>query len=236
MLAGAAPALLSLFIVFFVPESRRWKAAVEKVETHPVREVFSRAMIGRTLLGISLAAVALIGTWGSVQWIPTWVNKMVGATDPHAASTSLLIAAIGAMIGCFAGGLLARQIGRRWTYFVLCLVSWIITTALFRGFDHYSWAFAVMFGFVGLFSAAFYGWMPLYLPELFPTRMRATGQGVCYNFGRIFAAAGVLYQGNLVTAYNGSYPRAGTMVVLIYFVGMLVIWLGPETKGKPLPD
>ncbi|MGZ4961594.1 MAG: MFS transporter [Limisphaerales bacterium] len=236
MLAGAAPALLSLFIVFFVPESRRWKAAVENVKTHPVREVFSRAMIGGTLLGIALAAVALIGTWGSVQWIPTWVNKMVGQQNPHAASTSLLLAAIGAMIGCFAGGLLARQFGRRWTYFALCLVSWIITTTLFRGFDHYSPLFALMFGFVGLFTAAFYGWMPLYLPELFPTRMRATGQGVCYNFGRIFAAAGVLFQGKLVAAYDGSYARAGTMVVLIYFVGMVVIWFGPETKGKPLPD
>lgn len=236
MLAGAAPSLLSLFVVMFVPESRRWQAAVEKVEAHPVREVFSRQMIGRTLLGIAIAGVALIGTWGSVQWIPTWVHKMADATDPHAAATSLWFAAIGAMIGCFAGGLLARQFGRRWTYFALCLVSWIATTTLFRGFDHYNWMFAVMFGFVGLFTAAFYGWMPLYLPELFPTRMRATGQGVCYNFGRIFAAAGVLYQGKLVAAYDGSYPKAGATVVLIYFLGMLVIWFGPETKGKPLPD
>jgi MFS transporter, SHS family, sialic acid transporter len=236
MLAGAAPSLLTLFIIAFVPESRRWKAAVEKTNTHPVREVFSRAMIGRTLLGMIIAAVALIGTWGSVQWIPTWVNKMVGKSDPHAAATALLLASIGAMIGCFAGGLLARQIGRRWTYFLLCFVSWISTTILFRGFDHYNAAFAIIFGFVGLFTAAFYGWMPLYLPELFPTRMRATGQGVSYNFGRLFAAAGVLFQGELVKAYDGSYPRAGTMVVLIYFVGMIVIWFGPETKGKPLPD
>jgi SHS family sialic acid transporter-like MFS transporter len=236
MLAGAAPSLLSLFVVFFVPESRRWKAAVEKVEVHPVREVFSRQMIGRTLLGIAIAAVALIGTWGSVQWIPTWVHKMADATDPHAAATSLWFASIGAMIGCFAGGLLARAIGRRRTYFGLCLLSWMITTSLFWFFKSYSGLFAVMFGFVGLFTAAFYGWMPLYLPELFPTRMRATGQGVCYNFGRIFAAAGVLLQGKLVAAYDGSYPKAGATVVLVYFVGMVVIWFGPETKGKPLPD
>src|SRR5436190_7401052 len=187
MLAGAAPSLLSLFIVLWVPESRRWKAAVEKSETHPVREVFSRPTIGRTLLGIAIAAVALIGTWASVQWVPTWVNKMVGKENPHAASVSLLVAAIGAMIGCFAGSLFAKQFGRRWTYFGLCLLSWIAATALFRGFDHYSGGFVVMFGIVGLITAAFYGWLPLYLPELFPTRMRATRQGICFNAGRVFA-------------------------------------------------
>jgi hypothetical protein len=76
----------------------------------------------------------------------------------------------------------------------------------------------------------------LYLPELFPTRVRATGQGVSYNSGRILAAAGALLQGSLVQSFGGSYARAGAIVTLVYLLGMVLIWLAPETKGKPLPD
>ena len=89
---------------------------------------------------------------------------------------------------------------------------------------------------VGAFTAAFYGWLPLYLPELFPTRMRATGQGLAFNAGRILAAAGAVYGGQLVQAFEGSYARAGAIITLVYVVGMVIIWFAPETKGKPLPD
>ena len=89
---------------------------------------------------------------------------------------------------------------------------------------------------VGGTTAAFYGWLPLYLPELFPTRVRATGQGVSFNTGRILAAVGAVYAGELVKYYGGDYARMGTMVTLVYIVGMAAIWLAPETKGKPLPE
>ncbi len=85
-------------------------------------------------------------------------------------------------------------------------------------------------------TAAFYGWFPLYLPELFPTRSRATGQGVGYNSGRIFAAFGAIAGGQLVAAFGGDYARMGSMITLIYLAGMLMIWVAPETKGRPLPE
>ena len=88
---------------------------------------------------------------------------------------------------------------------------------------------------VGGSTAAFFGWLPLYLPELFPTRVRTTGQGLCYNSGRIFAAVGAVQMGALLK-YYGSYAQAGATITLIYAVGLLVIWLGPETRGKPLPE
>lgn len=108
---------------------------------------------------------------------------------------------------------------------------------LFRGFSAYdNGLFLIVVGIVGAVTAAFYGWLPLYLPELFPTRIRATGQGVSFNFGRVLAAAGALVQGQLVAAYGGSYASAGSVVTLIYILGMILIWLAPETKGKPLPE
>ena len=84
--------------------------------------------------------------------------------------------------------------------------------------------------------AAFLGWLPLYLPELFPTRVRATGQGVSFNSGRVLAAAGALLQGKLVGYFDESYAKAGSIITLIYIVGMIAIWFAPETKGQPLPE
>jgi hypothetical protein len=66
--------------------------------------------------------------------------------------------------------------------------------------------------------------------------VRATGQGLCYNTGRILAAVGALTQGQLVSAYSGSYARAGATVTLVYLVGLALVWLAPETKDQPLPE
>ena len=103
-------------------------------------------------------------------------------------------------------------------------------------FDQYNDAFLLMAVVAGFCTASFYGWLPLYLPELFPTRVRATAQGLCYNFGRIFAAAGAVSTGRLMQLFDNSYPRACATISLVYVVGMLLIWLGPETRGRPLPE
>jgi hypothetical protein len=88
---------------------------------------------------------------------------------------------------------------------------------------------------MGGFSAAFYGWLPLYLPELFPTRVRATGQGFGFNFGRIIAAIGVL-QVPVLMGKPPDYAVACSSLSVIYLLGLAVIWLAPETRGKPLPE
>src|SRR5438034_7490896 len=115
-------------------------------------------------------------------------------------------------------------------------MSLVLCAFLFRAVDRYGALFLVMVFLVGGTTAAFYGWFPLYFPELFPTRVRATGQGVSYNSGRIVAAIGALTQGQLVAAFDGSYARAGAIVTLVYLLGMALIWLAPETKGRPLPE
>ncbi|HOC55973.1 MAG TPA: MFS transporter [Verrucomicrobiota bacterium] len=236
MIAGAAPAFLALAIQLFVPESERWKAAVKQGAARPIREILFSGLLGKTMLGIFLASVALIGTWGSVQWLPLWADQMTGGQNPAAKAMAQILVSAGAILGSLAGALVAGRIGRRPAYFALCLLSLLLCGWLFRGVNHYGAAFLVMVTLVGAATAAFYGWLPLYLPELFPTRVRATGQGLCYNAGRILAAAGALTQGQLVAAYAGSYARAGATITLIYLLGLLLIWLGPETKDRPLPE
>jgi MFS family permease len=88
----------------------------------------------------------------------------------------------------------------------------------------------------GATTASFYGWLPLYLPELFPTRIRATGQGFAYNFGRVLAAAGTLAAGQLLNYFHGDFARTGAVTCLVYLVGLVLIWFCPETKGRPLPE
>jgi hypothetical protein len=74
------------------------------------------------------------------------------------------------------------------------------------------------------------------LPEIFPTRVRATGQGLSFNFGRILAAVAALQMGEFVRLLGGDYAEAGSRIALIYVLGLVLIWFAPETKGKPLPE
>lgn len=236
MLAGAAPALLTLFIARYVPESERWKKSARSAATRPLSAIFSAGLWKTTTLGICFAAIALIGTWGSVQWLPAWADQLTfGGRASAKGQTQMLIAA-GAVVGCFVGPWIGSRLGRRPAYFIICLVSLMLCACLFRFVDRYGWLFVSMVFLVGVATASFYGWLPLYLPELFPTRIRATGQGVCYNAGRILAAVGAVQMGHLLKFYEGSYARAGATITLVYALGLLLIWLAPETKGKPLPE
>ena len=236
MLVGIAPALLTVLIRLFVPESEKWQEASKKSDVNPLKEVFSGKLLKPTLLGIVFASVALIGTWAAVQWIPPWVDKMVGSTMPKAKAVAQMYSAVGAIIGCMLAPLLGDLVGRRKGYFILCAASLVSCGILFRFFSTYDTGLLLMVAEVGAVTAAFYGWLPLYLPELFPTRVRATGQGVSFNSGRLIAAAGALVQGQLVGYFGGSYAQAGAVISLIYVVGMVTIWFAPETKGKPLPE
>jgi MFS family permease len=307
MLVGAAPALITLGIAYFVPESERWEESVAKHgKGKPLREIFSGVLLKNTVLSILFASVALIVTWGIVQWIPLWadqltvnrlkqqqteLNERMGKQFASAAGTSATViqnfnknnvkgaidemqklenqlkqagltelataqgvirsnaekqpkvkgliqvySSIGAILGCLIAPLIGGALGRRPVYFGLCLGSLIVCSILFRAFHEYNFAFLLMVGVVGMFTAAFYGWLPQYLPELFPTRVRATGQGVAFNSGRILAALGAWNMGSIMGWFDKSYPNAGAAVVFVYVVGMVLIWFAPETKGKPLPE
>jgi MFS family permease len=237
MVAGAAPAVLALFVQWFVPESERWKESVKKEGTaRPLAEVFGPSFIRLTVLAIAFASIALIGTWSSVQWLPSWADQLTGGKVPNAKALTQILSGIGAIVGCLIGALFAGRFGRRPAYFILSLLSLVLCQFLFRVIHEYNPTFLGLVFCIGGVTAAFYGWMPLYLPELFPTRVRATGQGVSYNSGRVLAAVGALTQGQLVAHYGGSYAQAGAVITLVYILGMILIWLAPETKDRPLPD
>src|SRR5438876_194218 len=106
---------------------------------------------------------------------------MAGQTLPQAKGITMFVMSIGAIIGCFVGPWIGARMGRRPAYFGLCLASLVCCAVLFRAVSVFGAGFIVGTFLAGAFTAAFYGWLPLYLPELFPTRSRATGQGLSYN-------------------------------------------------------
>jgi len=236
MLAGAAPAVLALFIARYVPESEKWKRAVKSGNSRPLRDIFSGTLRRTTLLGIVFASIALIGTWGSVQWLPSWADQLTHGNSRYAKGLTQVLIAAGAVVGCCVGPWIGARMGRRPAYFLLCLGSLISCALMFRRMHEYGPVFSLMTFIVGITTAAMYGWLPLYLPELFPTSVRATGQGVCYNSGRVLAAVGAIEMGQLLQYYSGSYAQAGATITLVYMAGLALIWLAPETKGKPLPE
>jgi MFS family permease len=139
------------------------------------------------------------------------------------------------------------RLGRRVTYFGLCLLSLAASLWFYLGHSTYDNRFLVAVFLLGATTASFYGWLPLYLPELFGTSVRATGQGFGFNFGRILAAVGALQAGVLTNLFPngfqlagfqvpGGYPAACSTMSLVYLLGLAVIWLAPETRGQPLPD
>lgn len=166
----------------------------------------------------------------SEQW------TAVRAETAHSKAFVQLLMGLGAVIGCLAASEFGGRFGRRPMYFVLCLLSFLSASYLFWCLNEFNTWFLVVVFVVGGITASFYGWFPLYLPELFPTRIRATGQGLSFNFGRIIAAAGTLWLGQFFALFDNNYGRAMGAVAMIYLVGMVFVWIAPETKGKPLPD
>jgi MFS family permease len=237
MFMGVAPAALTFLIRLAVPESPRWEEST--ADAKPVRpgEVLAPANRGRCFMATVLTGVALLGTWGAVQWIPMWAVDLAGSSRPGAKEYTQICSASGACIGTLAAALFAGRFGRRPTYFLLCLLSLITTGWLFRAPQVFGPGFLAGVFAVGLTTAAFYGWAPLYLPELFPTRIRATAQGIAYNFGRVFAGFGTLaLTGALLERFKSDLPASLAMTSLIYVSGLVLIWFAPETKGCPLPD
>ena len=165
---------------------------------------------------------------------PLW--KKINEEASRAKADVQIFISLGAIAGCFIAPVLGGIWGRRPVYFGLCVVSLAVCQYLFRFLDSFNAQFMVVAFLAGGVTAAFYGWLPLYLPEIFPTRVRATGQGLSFNFGRVLTSAAALWMGYHVGSLGGNYAGAAATVTLIYLVGMVVIWFAPETKGRPLPE
>jgi SHS family sialic acid transporter-like MFS transporter len=193
-------------------------------------------ILRRVWLGAGLAGVALLGTWGSVQWAPKWAAELAKGTSTFAKEYTQIASAGGAVVGTIAAALACGRLGRRLTYALLCLGTIGVAIFFYQFNEGFGPLFVVSIFMFGGISAAFYGFFPLYFPELFPTCVRATAQGFAYNFGRVLAAVGSLQTATLIGLFRGSVTTTGCVMSAIYLFGLVLIWFAPETRGKPLPE
>jgi MFS family permease len=245
---GIAPAIVAVLVRLWVREPERWVEARARSREGALagsprppglRELFAPELRRSTLVGSGLAFVAVFGLWGATNWTPTLIRALPdlrGLSDSAMTarvSYATMFLNLGSLVGYLSFGPLADRFGRRATFGLMCLGSLVMLPVTFltpRAYQHV----LLLLPILGFFNNGIFSGFPIYLPELYPTRIRATGAGFCFNVGRVVASVGPFLTGLLVTALGGFGPAASA-IALIYLVGLMLLPFAPETKDRPLP-
>jgi MFS family permease len=257
-LIGVLPAILTWWIRTAIPEPAIWyradaqrRAALDhKRSGAPLTaedqalarftmiDLFVAPEIRRRAIVVFVMSLATTLAWWSISvWVPPYVSGMAGKPGlpaPQWATYAALTFNFGALIGQIGFGFLADGCGRKpvtLTYFAMALA---MTPVMFLWIDDPAlllFAAAVNAFFCqGLFS-----WMPVWVPELFPTHLRATATAFAFNMPRFIACLGPLLAGTLIVKFGG-YSYSAVMISSIYILGFAAAFLLPETRGTALPQ
>jgi MFS family permease len=255
-LIGVLPALFALWLRRTVPESEQWRSAQKQrteLRSRSTTELSSRErsytrltlqqilidprLRRLTILGSLMSLVTTLAWWGISSWVPSYVAA-VAARSGHSptawASGAGMIYNAGAIVGYIALGFLADLIGRKRTVLLFFGASLVLTPVLFL-WTHSLGLIVVVLVLNGFFTLGQYTWMPVWLPEFYPTHLRATGAAFVFNAARFIAFLGPLLSGTII-AHLGGYGIAATTVGMIYILGLVIAPLLPETRGQQLPD
>jgi MFS family permease len=239
------PALLVVPIMFILKEPESWlRAKAEAAAGRGHKNVGSPAELFRdprwrrnTLVGLFLGVSGMIGLWGigffSPELISTALKGAPQETVDRVRGLGTALQDVGSFLGMITFTMVAAFLSRRLAFLGALLASMVVTAFVFHSLHSASDAYWMlpMMGFAQL--AVFAGYS-IYFPELFPTRLRGTGVGFCYNTVRYLAAPAPILFGYLATLM--SFRTAAVMMSSIYLVGALALIWAPETKGKPLPE
>lgn len=226
---GGVSAVLGVLCFFAVPESPGWLAArgrAVKAKATPLRDLLAPGLRSTLFLGIALGAVPLVGAWAASKWMFPWAEKVAGAAHPGYKASAQAWWAIGAVFGSFTGAQIAAALGRVRSYLLISVGSVLSTCGMFLFSAPLRPEFLWIVLAQGFLTTLFFGWLPLYLPQLFPLEVRAAGTGIAYNTGRFATAAGIFAAGAINSALGSDESRTGAVCSLVYILGIAVaLWL-----------
>jgi MFS family permease len=239
-LFGLVPAGAAFLVRMFVKEPERWKSAASEAHA-TISELFSPQFRTITLSGFGMALVALVTWWSCNAFIATVVNGWASLQHADALrwrtfATNLFN--LGGLLGTLLTIPFAKHVGRKPMYFIYFLFSSASIMGTF-GLDLPASQRLYGYFFIGLSIFGVFGSFTYYLPELFPTRLRATGAGFCYNSGRIVAAAGPFLVGWVASLGADALATAQEMLFWVGAVPLTGLLLMPwviETRRRVLVD
>lgn len=234
-LAGVLPALLVLWIRRAVPEPQEWHdAKANRSEAEPaIVDLFRGKVRKVTLLTMLVCALSLTGHWAFMFWYLQHLRNLpdlAGWTDAERSqfvSKAMTLVMCASILGNFLAAWIAIRLGYRRTIVLLCVAYWAsmsVTYSVPRGHESSFWWLAAM----GLSSSVF-ALFTMYLPPLFPTLLRTTGAGFCFNIGRLAAAAGTVFFG--LFSRVGDYRLALLSAGCLFLPAAAIAWFLPDLRG-----
>ncbi len=253
---GALPAFIALYIRRAIQESEKWVQAVRerrwaateqesgfgaKTARRPftLAEIFrERESRRRIFLTCLMSLASIVGGWSISSWLPTYAQQAAQTEGyANAAQWGTRIALLynaGAIVAYMISGFVIDTIGRRKFLFFTYMGSLVITPITFLG-AHSVETLAFVATINGFFTlGCAYAWMAIYPAELFTSAVRCTAVSFIFNSTRMVAWIFPIIAGSMIQSF-GSIPRAAMILGTIYLIGLIVPWLVPETRGKPLP-
>jgi MFS family permease len=256
-LIGVLPALMIVWILRHTPESPRWERSnARRAEARALKrrgaelsgehaaltrftlvDLFADRSVRWPLIGALLMMLSVtFAFWGVATFIPTFVGSAAAKAHLPAAEWAGYAALVTGVCGTFGFislGFLADAIGRKPVTMLFYLMCLILTPVVYL-WDHSIDVLLAWVGVFGFFTVGIWAWAAVWLPELFPTRMRGTAIAFCFNAPRLIACIGPLIAGTLIVGLGG-YGPAAMIIGLFFVVGFLVAPFLPETRGRPLP-
>jgi MFS family permease len=254
---GILPALFVLWVRAGIPESAPWeatnarrRAAIDRQRTGGTLAADEQALVRFTfvelfvdpqtrrnaILVFLLSLTTTLAWWGISTWVPQYIGavaEQAGLMRQEWASYAGMTYNLGAILGYASFGFLADRFGRKPLTMLFFALALVLTPVLFLWTQGLA-LLLVVAAINGCFSLGQYSWMPVWLPELFPTRIRATAIAFAFNAPRFIAFLGPLFAGKLIVAFGG-FGYAATIVATIYVLGLAAAPFLPETRGKALP-
>jgi MFS family permease len=238
---GVLPAFFALWVRRSVPEPPAWqrKRAGGQLEKNPFRVLFGKTLWKRTVLAALLTACVQFAYWGLFFWLPGFLARPIeqgGAGMSLVRSMAWIIPMqIGAYLGYLSFGFLADRFGRRRTFMTFLTIAAILVP-IYGQMARTPAVLMLLGPILGFVGHGYFSMFGAFLAELFPTSVRATGQGLTYNAGRGLGALAPYTVGVLATIPRIGIGAALAVTSVFFLLGAVMILALPDTSGKPLED